>query len=177
MSEFSGKNVKDLKEAYASIYSETETEEVLSEEEIIESFAREIANEILSHLNEEGLLKEGLDIQEGILDTPIKSVLGGLWGKVVRPVIKQTTGMGTQPKTKAGRVVRAAQTATVPATVVANPGGARDMAVGAVKGAVTGALSGADKAQQEREKKEAEVKKPGGGRAYIDPTTGTIKYQ
>jgi len=177
MSEFSGKNVKDLKEAYASIYSETETEEVLSEEEIIESFAREIANEILSHLNEEGLLKESADLQEGWLDATLKQVGKGAWDKVVRPFIKQTTGMGTQPTTKSGRVVRAVQTATVPATVVANPGGARDVAVGAVKGALSGALSGADKAKKEREKKEAEVQKPGGGRAYIDLETGTIKYQ
>ena len=171
MSEFSGKNVKDLKEAYASIYSETETEEMLSEEELFESFYSEIEENLKLFVEElsEQNLQEGPNIDLG-------KVGRGIWN-VVRPVIKQTTGMGTQPTTRTGRAVRAVQTATVPATLAANPGGVRDMAVGAVTGAVKGAVSGADKAQQERQKREAELKKPGGGRAYIDPETGTIKYQ
>jgi len=173
MSEFSGKNVKDLKEAYASIYSETDDNEVISEEifeeELFESFYAQVEEEIKLFIKE--LSEETLN------EAPDLNVAARKLWNVVRPVIKQTTGLGTQPTTRTGRVVRGLQTATVPATVIANPGGARDMAVGAVKGAVSGAVSGADKAQQERQKREAEVNKPGGGRAYIDPKTGTIKYQ
>ena len=67
MSEFTGKNVKELKEAYASIYSQTDENEVLSEEEMVEAFVEEFVNEFISYLNEEGLLKEGVDLQEGWL--------------------------------------------------------------------------------------------------------------
>ena len=65
MSEFSGKNVKELREAYASIYSQTDENEVISEEEMIEAFVEEFANEFISYLSEEGLLKEGDTINEG----------------------------------------------------------------------------------------------------------------
>jgi len=65
MSEFSGKNVKELREAYSSIYSQTDENEVISEEEMIEAFVEEFANEFISYLSEEGLLKEGDIINEG----------------------------------------------------------------------------------------------------------------
>ena len=174
MSDFSGKNVKDLREAYASIYSQIDNNEVISEEifeeELFESFYAQVEEELKLFVKElsEETLNEGPKIDLNVIARK-------LWN-VAKPVIKQTTGMGTQPTTKTGRVVRSLQTATVPATVVANPGGARDIAIGAVTGAGKGLFKGASEAQAEREKKEAEVKKPGGGRAYIDPTTGTIKY-
>jgi len=175
MSEFSGKNVKDLREAYASIYSQTDDNEVISEEifeeELFESFYAQVEEELKLFVKElsEETLNEGPKVDLNVVGRK-------LWN-IARPIIKQTTGLGAQPTTRTGRVVRGLQTATIPATVVANPGGVRDIAVGAATGAVKGAFKGGSEAQAEREKKEAEVKKPGGGRAYIDPTTGTIKYQ
>ena len=85
MSEFSGKNVKELREAYASIYSQTDENEVLSEEEMIEAFVEEFTNEFISYLNEEGLLKEGVDLQEGLL--------GKAWNKGTKMVTNFLSGL------------------------------------------------------------------------------------
>ena len=90
MSEFSGKNVKELREAYASIYSQTDENEVISEEEMIEAFVEEFANEFISYLNEEGLLKEGDTINENI-------PWGKVWNKgtkMVTNVLSGLTGFG-----------------------------------------------------------------------------------
>ena len=50
MSEFSGKNVKELREAYSSIYSQTDDNEVISEEifeeELFESFYAQVEEEL-----------------------------------------------------------------------------------------------------------------------------------
>ena len=177
MPEITPKKFREMREAYSSIYSQTDENEVISEEKIFEAFVEEFANEFISYLREEGHLKESACLQEGWFDASLKQVAKGAWNRFIRPVFKQTTGLGAQPTTRTGRAVRAVQQATVLPTVVANPGGSRDIAVGAVTGALQGAVKGGSEAQAERQKREAEVKKSGGGRAYIDPTTGTIKYQ
>jgi hypothetical protein len=164
MSEFSGKNVKELREAYASIYSQTDENEVISEEKIFEAFVEEFANEFISYLREEGLLKESACLQEGWFDASLKQVAKGAWNRFIRPVFKQTTGLGAQPTTRTGRAVRAVQQATVLPTAVANPGGSRDIAVGAITGAVKGAFQGGSEAQAERQKKTTD------GVPYIDPS-------
>jgi len=66
MSDFSGKDVKHLREAYSSIYSQTDENEFISEEEMIEAFAEEFINEFITYLSEEGLLKEGVVMSEGV---------------------------------------------------------------------------------------------------------------
>lgn len=162
MSDITPKKFREMREAYASVYSKTNDvvdSDVLSEEELFENFYGQI-DDLFTDLNKQELTEQGR--REALMQG-----LKAIWG-LARPVIKQTTGMGTQPKTKLGRAVRAAQTATVPATVLANPGGVRDMAVGAVTGALRGGAEGAYQAQQEREKREKERR-----RTYPD-TSGYI---
>jgi hypothetical protein len=111
MSEFSGKNVKELREAYASIYSQTDENEVISEEEMIEAFAEEFVNEFITYLSEEGLLKEGDVMSEGVRKA---------WNKGIEKItgfLSGLTGFG-QGTT---RIPRAQRTQGGP-TFTLNPG-------------------------------------------------------
>ena len=111
MSEFSGKNVKELREAYASIYSQTDENEVISEEEMIEAFAEEFVNEFITYLSEEGLLKEGDVMSEG---------LNKAWNKGIERItgfLSGLTGIGKGTT----RIPRAQRTQGGP-TFTLNPG-------------------------------------------------------
>ena len=154
MSEFSGKNVKELREAYSSIYSQTDDNEVISEEifeeELFESFYAQVEEELKLFVKElsEETLNEGPKIDLNVVGRK-------LWN-IARPIIKQTTGLGAQPTTRTGRAVRAVQQATVLPTAVANPGGSRDIAVGAVTGAVKGAFQGGSEAAGKKEQQQTQ---------------------
>ena len=156
MSDFSGKDVKHLREAYSSIYSQTDENEVISEEKIFEAFVEEFANEFISYLREEGHLKESACLQEGWFDASLKQVGKAAWNRLIRPLFKQTTGLGAQPTTRTGRAVRAVQQATVLPTVVANPLGSRDIAVGAITGAVKGGFQGGSEAAGKKEQQQTQ---------------------
>jgi len=150
MPEITPKKFREMREAYASVYSQTNDindSEVLSEEQLFESFYIEIEDLFMS-LNKQ-------DLTEGGKREAIMQGLKAIW-PLVRGPVKALTGMGSQPTTKTGRVVRAVQTATIPATVVANPLGSRDIAVGAVTGAVKGAFQGGSEAAGKKEQQQTQ---------------------
>lgn len=151
MSKFSGKTVKDMKEAYPSVYSKSQKDDVLTEEKIYNMLAEEL--KLLAMEWCEEYIEKGMSDDDILLDEDLMKKGQAVWN-VVRPIVKQLTGLGAQPTTRTGRVVRAVQQATVPATVVANPGGSRDIAVGAVTGAFKGAFEGGTQAAGKKEQQQ-----------------------
>lgn len=138
MDNLSSKQMRDIGFLYESIYQEKqETAEIITEEDFCHILAIEICNALI----EEGLL-EG----EVITETTIKEgKLGTAWriaSDVVKPVIKQVTGLGTNPKTRLGKNVRDLQKVGFGAAL-SQPVRTWNTVTGALKGAFTGAVGGA----------------------------------
>ena len=132
MSEFSGKNVKELREAYASIYSQTDENEVISEEEMFEAFVEEFANDLFAYLSEEGMLKDDVMLTE---EGRRKAFMGGLsW---ISKKLGDITGFG-RAKT---RIPVGERVPGGPKTQL-NPGGAGGDTKGAFRRQATAAVGG-----------------------------------
>lgn len=184
MSELSGKQVKSMKEAYASIYSNVneEVSEEVSEENENEALMLEWYNALV----EEGYI-DGSKIEENCEE---ESLNEGIWsgiagattkyGPKVMQTLRKVTGFGLKNSGNKRRILTTgAGTATAldPKKAAQVVGGTATKTAEVVRGAAKGGYEAAVGKEKEKEKKESEVKKPGGGRAYIDPATGTIKYQ
>jgi len=132
MSEFSGKNVKELREAYASIYSQTDENEVISEEKIFESFVEEFTNDLFTYLSEEGMLKDDVILAEG---EKTKAFMGALsW---IGRRLGDITGFG-RAKTR----IPVSQRVKGGPTTQINPGGAGGDTRGAFRRQATAAVGG-----------------------------------
>jgi hypothetical protein len=142
MRNLSSKQVQDIQSLYEGIYEEVqetaETVETISEEDFCDILSIEICN---------ALIKEGLLEGEIITETTIKEgKLGTAWNVatgLIKPVIKQVTGLGTKPTTALGQKVRTAQKIGVVGGALYNPMGALNTVTGAIGGAVKGAYQGA----------------------------------
>jgi len=132
MSDFSGKDVKHLREAYSSIYSRTDENEVISEEKIFEAFVEEFTNDLFTYLNEEGMLKDDVILAEG---GKTKSFMGALsW---ISKKLGDITGFG-RAKTR----IPVSQRVQGGPTTQINPGGAGGDTRGAFRRQATAAVGG-----------------------------------
>jgi len=132
MSDFSGKDVKHLREAYASIYSQTDENEVISEEKIFEAFVEEFTNDLFTYLSEEGMLKDDVILAEG---EKTKAFMGALsW---VGKKLGDITGFG-RAKTR----IPVSQRVQGGPTTQINPGGAGGDTRGAFRRQATAAAGG-----------------------------------
>jgi len=140
MGNLSSKQVLDIQSLYEGIYQDgQESIENISEEDFCDILAIEICNALIEEGLLEGEVISETTIKEGKLTSAVKSA----WG-VIKPVIKQVTGIGTKPTTRVGRVIRTGQTLATGAAVV-QPERTLNIATGTVGGAVKGAYQGATK--------------------------------
>lgn len=135
MRNLSSKQVQHIQSLYEGIYQEVqETTETISEEDFCDILSIEICN---------ALIKEGLLEGEIITETTIKEgKLGTAWNVasgLIKPVIKQVTGLGTKPTTAVGQRLRDLQKVAVGGGLLYNPEKALNVVTGAVKGAFGGA--------------------------------------
>jgi len=171
MSNLSSKKVQDIYSLYEGMYQK---EEILTEEQVNELIAIEWYNALV----EEGII-------DGELITENAAANPGFWGKLgnaitsggpkIMNALRKVTGFGLGKDVGGKRriVTAGAGTATAidPQKAAQQVGGVAQGTATATRGAVTGAL---DALSQKQKEKEAAASDP---RAYIDPSTGTIKYR